>query len=292
MKNVLLAVVIFIAGSTSLKAQDLLDLLGEEEPTTEYTKNAFKSSRVINGQSMEMIAKGTLDFRILHRFGEFSGGAYEFFGLDAASMRMGFDYGITKNWTVGVGRSTANKEYDGFVKYRIMHQSKGEKNNPFSLLYVGGITVDGMKWENPDIKNYFSSRLAFYNQLIIGRKFSDRLTLQLSPTFLHRNLVDLASDPNDLYSLGVGGRVKITQRIAITGDYFYVFNSTDTSAVNPLSIGVDIETGGHVFQLHVSNAVGMNERAFLADTKGDWGKAEIRFGFNLSRIFQIVKSKE
>ena len=292
MKNVLLAFVLLIVGSNFAKAQDLLDLLGEEEPTTVYAKNAFKSSRVINGQSMEMIAKGTLDFRILHRFGELSGGAYEFFGLDAASMRLGFDYGITKNWTVGVGRSTSRKELDGFVKYRIMHQSTGEKNHPFSLLYVGGITGDGMKWENPDIKNYFSSRLAFYNQLIIGRKFNDRLTLQLSPTYLHRNLVDLASEPNDLYSLGVGGRIKITQRLALTGDYFYVFNSTDSTAVNPLSIGVDIETGGHVFQLHFSNAVGMNERAFLADTKGDWLKGEIRFGFNLSRIFQIVKPKE
>jgi len=292
MKNVLLTVIMFIAGSNFVKAQDLLDLLGEEEPTTVYVKNAFKSSRVINGQSMEMIAKGTLDFRILHRFGELSGGAYEFFGLDAASMRLGFDYGITKNWTVGVGRSTSRKELDAFVKYRIMQQSTGEKNHPFSLLYVGGVTCNGLEWENPDITNYFSSRLAFYNQIIIGRKFSDRLTLQLSPTYLHRNLVDLIDEPNDLYALGVGGRIKITQRLALTGDYFYVFNTTDSTAVNPLSIGVDIETGGHVFQLHFSNAVGMNERAFLADTKGDWAKGEIRFGFNLSRIFQVVKEKD
>jgi len=290
MKKLLLAFGLLIMGSSMVKAQDLLDLLGEEEPTTEYVKNAFKSSRVINGQSMEMIGAGTLDFRILHRFGDISGGAYEMFGLDAASMRMGFDYGITKNFTVGVGRSTAKKELDGFVKYRILHQSTGAKKMPFSLLYVGGITCDGMKWADTSIANYFSSRLAFYNQLIIGRKFSDRLTLQVSPTFLHRNLVDLASEPNDLYSVGVGGRIKLTQRIAITGDYFYVLNNTDETALNPLSLGVDIETGGHVFQLHFSNAGGMNERAFLADTKSAWSKGEIKFGFNLSRIFQIAKS--
>ncbi len=292
MKNILLAFGLLIMSSSMVKAQDLLDLLGEEEPTTEYVKNAFKSSRVINGQSMEMIAAGTLDFRILHRFGDISGGAYEFFGLDAASMRMGFDYGITKNFTVGVGRSTAKKELDGFVKYRILQQSTGAKNMPFSLLYVGGITCDGLKFADTSLTNYFTSRLAFYNQLIIGRKFSDRLTLQVSPTFLHRNIVDLASEPNDLYSLGVGGRIKLTQRIALTGDYFYVFNNTDETALNPLSLGVDIETGGHVFQLHFSNAGGMNERAFLADTKSSWSKAEVKFGFNLSRIFQIAKDKE
>lgn len=290
MKNNLLLFLLFTISSTITKAQDLLDLLGEEEPTTEYAKNAFKSSRVINGQSMEMIAAGTLDFRILHRFGDISGGAYEFFGLDAASMRMGFDYGITKNFTVGVGRSTARKELDGFVKYRLLHQSTGAKNMPFSLLYVGGITCDGLKFADTSITNYFSSRLAFYHQLVIGRKFSDKLTLQLSPTFLHRNLVEFADDPNDIYSIGVGGRIKLTQRLALTGDYYYVLNNTDETAFNPLSLGIDIETGGHVFQLHFSNAGGMNERAFLTDTKSTWTNAEIKFGFNLSRIFQIRES--
>lgn len=291
MQKLALAFLLLIGFNFTAKAQDdLLSLLGDDTTTVNYAKNAFKSSRVINGQSMEMIPKGALDFRILHRFGEVSGGAYEFFGLDAASMRMGFDYGITKNFTVGVGRSTAKKELDGFVKYRILHQSTGAKVMPVSLLYVGGITCDGMKWTDTSAANYFTSRLAFYHQLIIGRKFSDRLTLQVSPTYLHRNLVELNSDPNDIYSVGVGGRVKLTNRIALTGDYFYVFNNTDSLALNPLSIGVDIETGGHVFQLHFSNSVGMNERAFITDTTGDWLKGEVRFGFNLSRIFQLADS--
>ncbi len=289
MKKITIMMVLLLTVSISLQAQDdLLKLLGEEEPTTEYVKNAFKSSRVINGQSMEMIPKGALDFRILHRFGELNGGAYEFFGLDQASMRIGLDYGIMKNLTVGVGRSTAKKELDGFVKYRILQQSTGAKNMPFSLVYVGGMTcyLDTNAFEG----NYFTNRLAFYNQLVIGRKFNERFTFQLTPTFLHRNLVLLASEPNDLYALGAGGRVKVTKRIAITGDYFYVFNNTDPAAVDPLSVGVDIETGGHVFQLHFSNCIGMNERAFLADTQGKWGKGEVRFGFNLSRIFQLADS--
>lgn len=291
MKKIYVVLLLSFGLNVSMYAQDdLLSMLGDDSTTTEYVKNAFKSSRVINGQSMEMIPKGALDFRILHRFGDVSGGAYEFFGLDQASMRMGFDYGILKNLTVGVGRSTSQKELDGFVKYRILQQSTGAKVMPFSLLYVGGMTCNGMKWTDTTVTNYFTSRLAFFNQLIIGRKFSESLTLQLSPTFVHRNLVTYDSDPSDIYALGAGGRVKLTRRIAITGDYFYVFNNNDSTAVNPLSIGVDIETGGHVFQLHFSNSIGMNERAFLLDTKGQWSKAEIRFGFNLSRIFQLADS--
>ena len=291
MQKLLIVLLLLVGLNATAKAQDdLLSMLGDDSTTTEYVKNAFKSSRVINGQSMEMIPKGALDFRILHRFGEVSGGAYEFFGLDQASMRMGFDYGILKNLSVGVGRSTAQKELDGFVKYRILQQSTGAKVMPFSLVYVGGVTCNGMKWADTSVTNYFTSRLAFYNQLVIGRKFNESITLQLSPTFLHRNLVIYDADPSDIYSLGVGGRVKVTRRIALTGDYFYVFNNNDSTAVNPLSIGVDIETGGHVFQLHFSNCVGMNERAFLLDTKGQWSKAEVRFGFNLSRIFQLANS--
>jgi len=291
MQKLLIVLLLLVGLNATAKAQDdLLSMLGDDSTTTEYVKNAFKSSRVINGQSMEMIPRGALDFRILHRFGEVSGGAYEFFGLDQASMRMGFDYGILKNLSVGVGRSTAQKELDGFVKYRILQQSTGAKVMPFSLVYVGGVTCNGMKWADTSVTNYFTSRLAFYNQLVIGRKFNESITLQLSPTFLHRNLVIYDADPSDIYSLGVGGRVKVTRRIALTGDYFYVFNNNDSTAVNPLSIGVDIETGGHVFQLHFSNCVGMNERAFLLDTKGQWSKAEVRFGFNLSRIFQLADS--
>ncbi|MBC8172937.1 MAG: hypothetical protein H7X71_03430 [Chitinophagales bacterium] len=290
MKN-FCTLLLILLGYTTIHAQteDMLDLLGEDEPTIEYVKNAFKSSRVINGHSMEMLAPGAMDFRILHRFGEVTGGAYEMFGLDQASMRMGFDFGITRNLTIGVGRSTFQKELDGFIKYRIIQQSKGARIMPFSILYVTGMTGNGLKFEDTTRENYFSSRLSFYHQLIIGRKFNDNFTLQVSPTVVHRNLVETAADPNDLYALGIGGRVKLTQRLALTTDYYYVFNRVDSSTYNPLSIGIDIETGGHVFQLHFSNTVGMNERAFISDTQAQWAEGEVRFGFNLSRMFQIVK---
>lgn len=279
--------------NTQAQEESLLDSLPPDEPETHYVVSAFKSPRVINSHSMEMLAKGALDFRILHRFGDVTGGAYQLFGIDQATMRMSFDYGITKNLTVGIGRSTYKKELDGFIKYRILQQSTGARNMPISLIYVAGMTVDGTRWTDTSRKNYFTSRLGYYHQLIIGRKFNDILTLQLAPTLVHRNLVATRSEHNDLFAMGVGGRVRLTRRLALTADYYYVLNRASTSATyNPLSIGVDIETGGHVFQLHFSNAVGLNERAFIADTSTRWDKLEVRFGFNLSRVFQITSSHD
>lgn len=280
--------------ANSAQAQDepsLLDALGEEQ-STDYATNAFKSPRVINGHSMEMLHEGTLDFRILHRFSDVSAGYYQFFGLDQASMRMAFDYGVTPNLMLGIGRSTNKKELDGFVKYRILWQSTGKRNMPISLLWVSGVTMNGMKdpTGEPEVPVTLSRRMGYYHELIIGRKFNERFTMQISPTLVHRNIVQNKLIANDLWAMGIGGRYKVTQRLAIVWDYGYVFNRFPANVTrNPLSLGVDIETGGHVFQLHFSNAVGMNERAYLSDENGNWGKGQIRFGFNLSRVFQIKK---
>lgn len=272
---------------------DLLDALGNEEET-EYITNAFKSPRVINSHSIEMLATGALDFRILHRFGRINQGWQEFWGLDNASMRMGFDYGILPNLTVGIGRSTAKKELDGFLKYRILWQSKGKKAMPFSLVWVSGITYNGQSkpFSQPDIEATPARRIAYYHQLIIGRKFNSRFSLQITPTMVHRNIVDNVLVPNNLYAIGVGGRVKFSNRMAFVWDYSYPINRFPQKIdTHPLSLGLDIETGGHVFQLHFSNAVGMNERAFISDENGNWFKGDIQFGFNLSRVFQVKKNK-
>lgn len=273
------------------KNGSLLSLL-DEQYSTDHATNAFKSPRVINSHSMEMLSAGTMDFRILHRFGDISQGAYELFGLDQASMRLGLDFGITPNLMAGIGRSTNKKELDGFVKYRILWQSTGRRSIPLSLIWISGMTVNGLK--DPigieEVPVTFTRRLAFYHQMIIGRKFNDWLSLQLSPTLMHRNIVDNRLHPNELYAVGFGGRVKFTRRVAFVWDYSYIINRfpADLNS-NPLSVGFDIETGGHVFQLHFSNAVGMNERAWLTDHNSNWLKGEIRFGFNLSRVFQLVK---
>ncbi len=278
---------------TKLFAQDdLLAMVGEDKPTKELVKYAFKSPRVINAHSMEFLNPGTLDFRILHRFGQLDQGYKNFFGLDQASMRMGFDYGIAKSLMVGLGRSTFKKEVDGYLKFAPIRQATGHHSFPFSVVAVAGMTINTTPFADTSIQNYFTSRLAYYFQLIIGRKFSESFTLQFSPTMVHNNIVPLSTQPNDIYALGIGGRLKLSKRLALTWDYSYLFNGIEQNInYNPLSVGIDIETGGHVFQLHFSNTTGMNERAFITETTNTWGKGEIRFGFNLSRVFQIKKKK-
>jgi hypothetical protein len=293
LKNqILILLLVFFTGYNTLCAQDLDSLMDENSSSKEYVKNAFKSTRVINGHSMEFLRPGTMDFRILHRFGLMNQGAKNFFGLDQASMRMGFDFGITNNIMLGVGRSTFKKELDGFIKYAPLRQSTGPKSFPLSITFVGGATINTLPWIDPTRENFFSSRLAYYGQVIIGRKFSPAFTLQLSPTIVHNNLVPFIDQPNDVYSLGLGGRYKFSKRMALMVDYFYIVNGLQKDInFNPLSVGIDIETGGHVFQLHFSNTTGMNERAFITETTNRWGKGEIRFGFNLSRVFQIAHKK-
>jgi len=272
----------------SAQEEDLLRGVDNQSPRKEVVTNAFKSSRVINGHSMEFIGKGVLDFRILHRFGRANDGVSEWFGLDQASMRMGLDYGLGKNLTVGIGRSTYKKEADGFLKLRLLSQKT--YGTPISVVVVTGMSVYTYKNTDPLHEVTFSSRAGYYYQSIIGRKFSRKFSLQLSPTLVHRNIVQ-AGDVNDIYALGIGSRFKLSKRTALVADYFPVLNRPATSDTrNSLSLGFDIETGGHVFQLHFSNSTGMNERAFITDTHDSWGKGEIRFGFNLSRVFTVKKT--
>ncbi len=275
------------------QTSELDQLIGDDHKNEkEYARYAFKSSRVINGQSMEMLGKGVLDFRILHRFGTFKSGFNNFFGLDQASMRMGFDYGITKDLTIGYGRSTFNKEYDGFIKYRIAHQHTGKSPIPVSILWVSGMVINSSKITTPAL-NDFSYRLGYYHQLIVGRKFNELFTLQLSPTFVHRNLVNTAADYNNMFALGIGGRAKISNRTAFIIETFPILYGLNPGYNQiPISLGFDIETGGHVFQLHITNASAMNEKAFIGETTQSWGKGEIQFGFNLSRVFTIIKNQE
>jgi len=293
MKKIVFFLLVFFIKQAYAQDDNLLDLLGEDEQETQYISNAFKSSRVINGQSMEMLGEGVLDFRILHRFGQVSGGLNELFGLDQASMRMGLDYGITKNLMIGIGRSTHKKEVDGFLKYRLLWQSEGKKKMPFSLLLVAGYAVNTLSIPfNPIYEATFTRRSAYYTQLILGRKFSEKLTLQISPTWVHTNFIADSDMPNERLAVGFGGRYKFSKRVAFVWDYFYVVNrAANESTNNSLSVGLDIDTGGHVFQLHFSNSKGLNERAFINDTNGNWTKNEFQFGFNLSRVFQVKKRK-
>jgi hypothetical protein len=187
---------------------------------------------------------------------------------------------------IGFGRTTIDKELDAFVKYKLLRQSSGKTNMPISLTYFGGV-YHYTKETSENIN--FTNRTSYVNQLLIARKFSDCVSFQLSPTWVHLNLVDLSKEDNNLYSLGISGRVKISKRVAITGDYYHQFNTLN-GRTNSLSLGFDIETGGHVFQLHLTNSIGMNERHFITNTTGDWGDGSIRFGFNITRLFVLKKA--
>lgn len=280
---------------TAATGDGLADLLNDgSKPKKEYVTATFKATRVINGKSNENLGAGILDFVILHRFGRLNQGAIDFFGLDNANTRIAFDYGITNWLMIGVGRSSYQKEYDGHLKAKILRQTT-DNSMPLTLSYAGTIMTRTDKIESPDstVEYFFSNRMSYANQIIIARKFSDRLSLQLTPSHVHYNLVKAASDANDVLAMGLGGRVKLSNRIAITGEWFYTLPGAMIGGTrNSLSLGMDIETGGHVFQLHFSNSTGMTERTFIGQTTDDWGDGGIHFGFNLSRVFTIVKPKE
>jgi hypothetical protein len=278
------------ADTTDLMAQ--LERESDSKNATNYTTATFKTTRLVNGHTVENVGKGVLDVKISHRFGTLNKGGYELFGLDNATMRFGFDYGITRYLMVGVGRSTFQKTYDAFVKVKLLRQSTGSRKMPITLSYVGTTALMSLKWADTSRKNYFSSRLSYTHQLIIARKFSEGTSLQLMPTYIHRSLAVLAKDPNDLYAIGIGGRQKLSKRLSLNVEYYYQLpGHRIEGTTNPLSVGFDIETGGHVFQLHFTNSTGMTEKNFITGTTGKWEKGDVLFGFNISRVFTIGKSR-
>jgi Membrane bound beta barrel domain (DUF5777) len=305
MKNLFLIIIFLGIGVSTIHAQDdlmkMLENENKKDKKKDYATATFKTSRLINGHSIENAAAGVLDFKISHRFGMVNKGSYELFGLDQATMRMGFDYGISDRLMIGIGRSTFQKQYDAFGKFKILRQSKGGKHNsPISLSAVSTVMLKTLKWEDPTIKNYYTSRLSFANQLIIARKFSEGLSLQLMPSFVHYNLATTVTEPNDIFALGIGGRIKLTKRLSFNIEYYHVLPLSFvegeayriSGTKNSLAVGFDIETGGHVFQLHFTNSTGMTEKTFITETTGDFFKGDIHFGFNVSRVFTIKQKRK
>lgn len=276
-----------------LSAQDdLMNILNANSaPEINYTTATFKSTRIMNGHSVERMAPGQLDVRISHRFGTLNSGAYNFFGLDQSSIRLGLEYGITKWLMVGIGRGSYQKTFDGFAKFSVLRQSTGAKEMPVSLSIFSSAAMQTLKWPDDSRTYYNSSRLAYVAQVLVARKFNQSLSFQITPSYVHRNLVTTELDFNDLYAIGAGGRVKLSKRISFNAEYFYVANPKtymSTQIYNPLSVGFDIETGGHVFQLLFTNSLSMIEKGFIGETIGSW-KGDIHFGFNLSRVFTLQK---
>ncbi len=300
MRKSLLLIVLLSSFSILSFAQDdsLLNMLNTGvKPKKEPVSATFKATRIIDGSSVENLGAGILDFRILHRFGQLNQGASNFYGLDDATTKLDLDYGITKWLMVGIGHNVLNKEDDGLLKIKLLQQQN--IGMPVTVSYAGALSIQttpaptlptGDTWK-------FTNRLYYTNQILIARKFSNSFSLQLMPSIVHYNLVDSTKFSNNTFALGAGGRLKVSKRIAITGEYYYRLNNTDMlynglPTYNSFSVGIDIETGGHVFQLMFTNSQGLSERSFIGQTTDSWSKGQIHFGFNISRVFTIVKPKE
>jgi len=297
MKKLLLIVAaIFLLLSHKMYSQDedLLNLLDSVSPKeTQYTIATFKSTRVIDGQSIERMQKKQLDFRISHRFGRINQGISEFFGLDQSSICLSLEYGITNWLMVGLGRTTDEKTVNGFIKLSLFRQKSGENSFPVSISYYANTSIMTKVWDDPARTNYFSSRFAYVNQVLVARKFNEKISLQIAPVWVHKNLVQTVLDNNDVFAVGLGGRYKLTKRISFNTEYYPVirpiWNYKDPNHSNTLSFGFDLETGGHVFQLFFTNSPGMIEKKFITETSGKWLKGDVIFGFNISRVFSFKK---
>jgi hypothetical protein len=297
MKKNILFIAMFLVVNFAWAQDDLLDMLKDENNVSSTVLATFKGTRIITGQSNENIAKKHLNFLILHRFGELKDDAwyYSLLGLDAATVRLAFDYGITDKLMVGIGRSSGTKIYDFSVKYKIAQQKiGGNKNFPLAISYYGNLGLNSTTFTEPARDNYFTSRLNFCNQLIIAHKLNPSISLQITPTFVHRNLVAKISDPNDVIALGLGASIKVTRSTRFNIEYYPRITGRDELIPNTpnkfedyLAVGFDIETGGHVFQLMFSNSMYMYEQGFVAQTAGKWSDFGVRLGFNLSRTFSF-----
>lgn len=279
--------------SFPILAQDDLMSLIEDENENEVVESTFKSTRLISGQTTEMRSAGVLDFVISHRFGTINQGIDQFYGLDDSQVRLGLDYGITDKINIGIGRSSFQKIVDGMVKWKVLTQQTGEKSMPVSLVAFGSVAIKTgpSAFLTPDADNPFKDRLYFTSQLLISRKISPAFSLQLMPTLVHRNLTETVDHPNDVVALGVGGRLKLTNRMSLNAEYYPQVTKKADGIYDALSFGVDIETGGHVFQIHVTNSRAMIEQGFVADTQGNWADGDIHLGFNVSRVFDLSPKK-
>lgn len=286
----LLALTLLSYGSYA--QDDLFSLLEEtSEPIDDKVIATFKGTRVILGHSVKTREHRELEFLISHRFGRINTGAHNFFGLDDAFIRLGLEYGVTDALDIGIGRSSFDKSFDGFAKYKLLQQTTSSM--PISLVAMTSMAIRTTPRELEDPLDEFKDRLAYSYQLIIGRKFSPGFSFQLSPTIVNKNLVNALTEENTVFAIGAGLRQKLTQSLTLNLEYYYRVNENDDNPnLNPISIGFDIETGGHVFQLHFTNSTQTIERAFITENGDDFWDGDIHFGFNISRTFQFGGKKE
>ncbi|MEP6583964.1 MAG: DUF5777 family beta-barrel protein [Ginsengibacter sp.] len=296
--KILATVITSLSFNAMIHAQDTSNLMNQLQKEliqneTNYTTATFKSTHIINGHSVETLPAHVLDLRISHRFGPISSGPYNFFGLDNATMRLGFDYGITNNIMLGVGHSTYQKTYDAFFKAKILRQSTGNIAMPVTVTFISAIGWNSLRprefYSKPD-SGVEVKRTSYVLQLLVARKFSEKFAFQIMPTFIHVDNISLLHQRVNSFALGIGGRQKLSKRISLNAEYYYQLPENKAGGThNVLSFGIDIGTGGHVFQLHFTNSIGLIEKSFITETTGRWDHSDVLFGFNISRVFQLKK---
>jgi hypothetical protein len=285
MKRINWIIIALLAPFLAISQDDLLAQIDKQD-SANIADAAFKGLKIVNFESTKMVNKREFYFIVSHRFGSIKNGFDDFFGLDFANTRLHFLYGICDGWNISISRSSFNKTYDFSTKYRL---AKRQAGMPVTVVGYSQLAINTLLEEPLILRPVdFGDRASFTQQLLVSHKLSDNLSMQLMPTYFYEGYVDYEPQDNSQYVLGIGGRYKISNRWSINVDYGWHLNRADGSPfVNPLSIGVDIETGGHVFQLHFTNAQPTFESGFLGNATGDWGKGDIYFGFNLSRVFNF-----
>jgi hypothetical protein len=294
MKKIILSLSLLVGSSTAFFAQSPEDLLNmvTEKPKKEYTTATFKTTRLVNFHTVEVLSRRSLDFRISHRFGDFNSGAYNAWGVDGgANIRLSLEYCHGSRLMFGLGRTSGKKIADGFLKYRLLKQTTKGGGMPVSVTlftsvyhtFMQNVIIDGEnKYQN------ISDRLSYCHQIMIGRKFNSRFSLQLTGAMVHINMVDKITDKNDCFIAGVVTRFKFAKRQAITLEYGYRINKySKDKYYDSFGIGYDLETGGHVFQIHLTNSFGLTEDQYFMYTNTSWDNWGIRLGFNISRVFSL-----
>ena len=301
MKKVFTASLLFV--SLGVLAQDDLmkELEKDQKPETNYVEQTFKGTRIINGQSVETKGKGELEFIFAHRFDKINTGSYRVWGIDGyPAVRLGLEYGISDRLGIGIGRNFYynNKLADLYARYKVARQSTGEKNFPVTITAIGTITYQPYPNAADAAANVIPlpastmDRMGYVLEILIARKFSSKLSLQITPVIVHRNAVDKSMENNDDYAIAFAGRYKITKSVSLIGEYYNRLNANSSSPYyNSAGFGFDIETGGHVFQLIFTNGFGLNPQSVITQTAGNISKGDVLFGFNITRTFQLTKRK-
>ncbi|MEY8758961.1 DUF5777 family beta-barrel protein [Chryseobacterium tongliaoense] len=278
-KHLLLLFIIF--SSCLYSQEDLLKEIDSIPTKTEYQEPTFKALQIVSGQSTKLASKNEWYIVVSHRFGDISTGFKNFLGLDDASTKLGAIYGVTDKISLSLSRETNMKTFEGGIKFQLIHQ---KENIPVSIVgyHVIAINTDLEKDNYPHLQ--FVDRISYLSQALISRRFNDKLSLQLTPSYVHKNLYDPNIENKNMFITGLGSRYKISKRVSINAEYFVNFDN-HSFYKNPLSLGIDIETGGHIFQLLFTNSQLNSDIGYLTNATGKWQKGQIFFGFNLYRVF-------